>query len=192
MSTPVVTMTLRELDLERALADVEAGAALVDLRPVPEYLDVHLPGSLDLVFERGPGFAQRARDCIPLDVPLVLLDLGHGDPEAAAEALQGKGFTVMGKVVDAINAYAESQGTPASTDVVTDLPAGAVVLDVGDPGALSPEAAVRIPVDRLWIRASEIEGPVVAVAAGWGVRAALAVGILERAGLEPVFLDTRR
>jgi rhodanese-related sulfurtransferase len=188
----MITGSLRGLDFDDALVDVELGAAFVDLRPVSEYLDVHLPGSLDLVFERGPGFAQRARDCVPLDVPLILLDLGHGDSGAAAEALRGKGFTVPGKVADALNAYAERRGTPASTDVVTVSPPGAVVLDVGDPGARPPEGARRIPVERLWTTASRIDGPAVAVAAGWGVRAALAVGILERAGLQPVFLKTRR
>jgi hypothetical protein len=46
---------------------------------------------------------------------------------------------------------------------------------------------VRIPVERLWSRREEIssEGPIV-VGSGYGIRAALAVGLLERAGRDDI------
>jgi hypothetical protein len=58
-----------------------------------------------------------------------------------------------------------------------------VLLDVGDPGARRVRTALHIPIEKLWSRVAEIphEGPTV-VASGFGVRAALAVGMLERAG----------
>jgi rhodanese-related sulfurtransferase len=175
--------TLKELPFARALAEVEEhGAAFVDIRPVDAYLEVHIPGSLNLEYDSGPGFQGRARDCIPLDTPLVLVDLGSNDPRAAADGLKSKGFTVLGSCADAINKWAEARGTPASTETETSLnpPPGCTVLDVGDAGATVPAGTLLIPVDRLWSRAGEIPDGRIAVAAGYALRASLALGILER------------
>lgn len=180
----------RTLPFEEAAAAVDRGAAFVDLRPIESYLEVHIPGSLALLYEFGPGMASRARDCLPPSVPLVLLDLGHGDLANAAGSLRGKGFTVLGRVTDGINAWAAAGGSPVSTEIVT-RPQGRV-LDVGDPGAGGGDNATRIPVERLWARASELEdGEAITVASGYGVRAALAVGILERFGHEVVIWSSR-
>src|SRR2546427_5172967 len=99
--------TLKRLSFDEALGEVEAGrAAFADLRNVDDYLDVHIPGSLELLYEWGPGMASRARDCLPLDLAAILLDLGAGDVTHAAASLRGKGFTVPGTVDDGINAWA--------------------------------------------------------------------------------------
>lgn len=186
------TTTLKKLTLKEAMLEIEAGAAFLDVRPVREYLDVHIPGSLENLYESGPGFAGRARDCIPLGVPLVLIETGAGVPlVAAAAALRGKGFMVLGFVEDALNAWAEAKGTPVSTDVIEGLEAsGKLLLDVGDPGAIRVEGAVHIPADRLWARIDEVTddaaGEKVVVIAGFGVRAALCIGILERHGFTEI------
>jgi rhodanese-related sulfurtransferase len=180
-----VTTTLLELEFEEAKAAVEGGAAFVDLRPSRDYLDVHIPGSLGLMYEFGPGMAGRARDCIPLEVPLVLLDDGESDCIHAAASLRGKGFEVLGKVTDAINKWTEV-GSVKSTEVVTgDDTSNATILDVGDPGSIRSDGSLRVPVERLWMKAPELarQSPIIVIA-GFGVRAALAVGILERAGAE--------
>ncbi len=192
MTNPSVTAPkLREMSLSEAASAVEAGAAFVDLRRVRDYLDVHIPGSLNLLHEEGPGFAGRARDCIPLDVALVLVEAGGGeDLVAAAAALQGKGFTVLGLCRDGLNAWAE-RDTPASTEVIGGNEAsGKLLLDVGDPGATHVDGALRIPSDTLWERMDEVleaaqDGRVVIVA-GYGVRASLAVGILEKHGISDI------
>ena len=189
MTSPLLT-----LDFAEAAAAVQTGVAFADLRPADEYLDVHIPGSIALVYERGPGMSSRARDCIPHDVAFVLLDPGNVDCSHAAASLRGKGFTVLGKVDDAINTWAESHGTPASTEVLgkDDTPQG-TVLDVGDPGAAPVDDAVRIPIDLLWNRVGELgDASPVIVVAGYGVRAAMAVGILERTGVEDVLVWRRR
>lgn len=178
----------RTLPFDEALAHLDDGAALADLRSIESYLEVHVPGSLELLYEFGPGMAARARDCLPLSLPLILLDLGQGDVRHAAASLRGKGFAVLGKIEDGINQWAATRGAPASCDVVQheDPPDGAV-LDVGDPGARAPGDAIRIPIELLWARAGEVAGHEhVMVSAGYGVRAALAVGILERAGVQRV------
>jgi hydroxyacylglutathione hydrolase len=191
----LATRTLRDLSFEEALGAVDEGAAFVDLREVDAYLEVHIPGSLCLVYEWGPGLAARARDCLPLDLPLVLMELDEVDYMHAAASLRGKGFTVFGKTADAINNWAAARGVPTSTEVITRTVEGTgTVLDVGDPAADKMEDSVYIPIDQLWRRVDEIkDASRVAVLSGYGVRAALAVGILERAGIgEILFWKSKR
>jgi rhodanese-related sulfurtransferase len=182
--------SVQMLSFEEASAAVDHGAAFVDLRPIESYLEVHIRGSLALLYEFGPGMVSRARDCLPLGLPLVLLDLGHGDLANAAASLRGKGFTVLGRVADGINQWAAAGGSPVSTEIVA-RPEGRV-LDVGDPGAHTGEDSLRIPIEVLWGRASELnEDESITVASGFGVRAALAVGILERFGHDVSVWDAR-
>ncbi len=188
----VVLTTVKALSFEEALAAVSDGAAFVDLRPVDDYLDAHIHGSLAIGFEFGPGMPSRARDCLPLHLPLVLLEDASSDIAHAAASLRGKGFAVLGMVRDGLGMWGRRFGPPASTERVTSVPDGTTVLDVVDPGARPPDDARRIPLEALWPRAKELlPGPVVVVA-GYGIRAALAVGILERAGVREVsVLDTK-
>lgn len=185
-----VTTTVKRLTFDEALEVVEMGGAFVDLRPTAAYLDAHVTGSLDVVYETGPGMSTRARDCLPLSIPYVLLDLGYGDLALATAALRGKGFNVVGSVGDGLNQWAAKGNRIASTEVVPGGgPPPGTVLHVSDPGATAPDGAVTIPADELWPRCDELDrsGRVVVVA-GWGVRAGLAVGILERNGFEDVAL----
>ena len=183
-----IKTSLRELPYDEAAAEMARGATPIDLRPVEEYLDVHIPGTIELLYEFGPGMPSRARDCLPLDSALLLLDLGAGDLNNAASSLRGKGFTVVGYVRDAVNGWAVENRTPVSTEIVSGpAPPDAFVLDVGDPGAQVSDPAARIPIERLWSRANELaDQERVVVAAGAGVRAALAVGMLERAGVPEI------
>lgn len=180
----LATRTLKALSFDEAAAFMEQGAAYVDLRPIPEYLDVHIPGSIALLYEMGPGMATRARDCLPLSVPLILLGDDHADEMHAAASLRGKGFVVLGALEDGINAWAQRHGAPASTDVYesTEPPSGNL-LDVNDSGAPRVETARRVSIERLWDDVGEVVdvGRLIIVA-GYGVRAAIAIGILERAG----------
>jgi rhodanese-related sulfurtransferase len=185
---PVMT-TLKTLQFDAAAHEVALGAAFVDLRPVRAYLAEHIPGSIALLYEDGPGMPSRARDCLPLEVPLILEDAPQLDLANAAAALRGKGFAVLGKVADALNAWRSSGRSLATTNVLASAPSSDVVLDVGDPGASPPPDALRVPVEALWSRLDEFRGVGrVVVAAGFGVRAALAVGLLERAGVGTVEL----
>src|ERR687892_1863451 len=118
----LATRTLKQLSFDYALAAVDAGAAFVDLRSVDAYLEVHIPGSIALLYEFGPGMASRARDCLPLDLPLVLLDDGGSDLMNAAASLRGKAFTVLGRLEGGASEWAKAHGAPASTEVV-DAPA---------------------------------------------------------------------
>ncbi|MGH2828068.1 MAG: rhodanese-like domain-containing protein [Actinomycetota bacterium] len=181
---------LQSLEFEEALDAVDRGAAFIDLRPIASYFEVHIPGSIPLLYEFGPGLASRARDCLPLSLSLVVLDLGHGDCAHAAASLRGKGFTVLGKIEDGINQWAALRGTPRSTEIVAS-PVGKVV-DVGDPGAQAGDDAIHIPIERLWGRVDELrDHDQLTVASGYGVRASVAAGILERAGHDVAIWSTR-
>jgi hypothetical protein len=60
---------------------------------------------------------------------------------------------------------------------------------VHDSGAPSYDDAIDVPVERLWAGADEYkDSEQVVVLAGQKVRAALAVGILERAGVKRVVM----
>jgi len=184
-----VTTTVKRLTFDEALEVVELGGAFVDLRPTETYLDAHVPGALDVVHETGPGMSTRARDCLPLSIPYVLLDLGYGDLALATAALRGKGFNVVGSVDDSLNQWAGKGRRIASTEIVTGAAPDGTILHVSDPGAAAPDGAVTIPADDLWPRCDELDrSKAVFVVAGWGVRAGLAVGILERNGFEAVGL----
>ena len=190
----VATSTLKTLSFSEAAREVEEGAAFVDLRAVKSYLGAHIPGSLSLLYEKGPGFQSRARDCIPLDVPLILLETEGVDMINAGSALRGRGFSVPGVLRDGLDEWTKWYGNLTSTETYRGpQPKQGVVLDVGDPGTTGIGEATRIPLERLWSRRDEVaQRPRVVVASGYGVRAALAVGILERAGVsETIVWETR-
>jgi rhodanese-related sulfurtransferase len=180
--------SLKSLPIEHSQAHVDAGACYIDLRSVSEYLDVHILGSICLQYERGPGMYSRARDCIPLDVPFLLLNDGSCDVEEVAAGLRGKGFAVNGALAGGVRAWSESYGTPASTEIITtsDAPSG-LVLDVADTRVRRWADAQHLPIENLWTNAGSIEDPEgVVILAGQGVRAVLAVGMFERAGKQNV------
>lgn len=179
----LVTTTVKKLSIEEAELLVPGGAAYVDLRRADDYLDAHVPCSVCLQYEFGPGMPGRARDCIPLDVPLVLLGSQGVDMAEVTASLRGKGFGVPGYVADGLKVWAERSGTAGSTPVVeeTTAPDG-TILSVGDPGSPLVQGATFIPLERLWYRVDEIPQGRVVIAAGRSVRAAMAVGMLERSG----------
>ena len=183
--------SVRAIGIQEAGAHVDGGAAFIDLRPTAAYLDVHISGSLALKYEFGPGMAGRARDCIPLEVPFVLLHHEGLDMKEVTATFRGKGFTVLGYVEDGLTAWGDLHGAPASTEVVSGAePPADVVLDVGDPGVRIYSDATVISVEKLWTRTDEIQAERVAVLSGRGVRASLAVGMLERAGIQEIVFWT--
>lgn len=174
--------TLQTIELDDALAQVERGALLCDLRPAADYLEVHIPGSIGLVYEFGPGMAGRARDCIPLDIPLILLSSENANMHHAAASLRGKGFHVMAQVENALNLWADSHGKLGSTEIAEGpVPPTEPVVDVGDFGRRKHPSSLQIPIEVLWSRMEELRAKgSVTVLCGKGLRAALAVGMLER------------
>lgn len=181
------------LDLRRVQEILASGGQLIDIRPVDEYLADHAEGSISMMFEAGPGFGGRARDLLPLDATLVLLDDPNTSFERAAAMLRGKGLDVAG--------LSDGTGLGTRSTPITDVASNELVMvDVKDPGTRPLSSAggtggnVRvIPAERLWTEAAELDKSAhIGVLAGWGVRAATAIGILERLGFEHLtFVRTR-
>src|SRR6266849_9619781 len=177
--------TVRSLTPERAQEILRDGGLAIDLRPVDTYLAGHVAGSIPLLFEAGPGLGGRARDLLPLDARLVLLDDDTSPLERAADSFRGKGFDVVGALTGGVKAWADRLVTTPVIQLA-DAPDVLALINVSDPGtALPPGHGVgaSIPVERLWDKASELgRSWDLGVLAGYGVRAAAAVGILEKLG----------
>src|SRR5438309_8461486 len=97
--------TLRNLAPERVRQILDAGGLGIDLRPTDDYLARHVLGTIPLLFEAGPGLGGRARDLLPLDARLVLLDDDVSPVERAADSFRGKGFDVVGALAGGVNAW---------------------------------------------------------------------------------------
>src|SRR5437660_6380291 len=104
---PRSASALRSLTAARARELLAGDALAIDLRPVGEYLAGHIHGSIPLLFEPGPGLGGRARDLLPLDARLVLLDDGTSPLERAADSFRGKGFDVVGTLAGGVKASAD-------------------------------------------------------------------------------------
>lgn len=191
---PYAFVQLRALDPGQADRILKGGGLLIDLRGIDDYLARHIQGSIPLLYEAGPGLSSRARDLLPLDARLVLVEDETSPLEDAAASFRGKGFDVAGFLpggVDADPGPFRYAGTPVMK--VEDAEPELTLLDVADPGTRAPERKVFIPAELLWERHGEL-GDVrrIGVLAGWGVRAASAVGILERLGFGDIFFVRTR
>jgi rhodanese-related sulfurtransferase len=193
---PASASTVRSLTVARAREILAGDALAIDLRPIDDYLAGHIHGSIPLLFEPGPGLGGRARDLLPLDAPLVLLDDDVSPMERAADSFRGKGFEVVGALAGGVNAWPDPLVTTPVIQLA-DTPDVLALIDVSDPGtALPPGHGVgaSIPVERLWEDSGELGRTWdLGVLAGYGVRAAAAVGILEKLGFTRLtFVRTRR
>lgn len=188
-------MLLRALSPEVIARILGDQGLLIDLRPVDEYLARHWVGSIPLLFEDGPGLGGRARDLLPLDARLVLLEDSNSALDDSAASFRGKGFDVAGYLEAGVYGRrpANDVGISSTPDISIDEAESLFLLDVVDPGSLSDGRGLLIPAERLWLRAGELDKKSrIGVLAGWGVRAAAALGILEKIGFRDlVFVRTR-
>jgi rhodanese-related sulfurtransferase len=186
-------MALRSLDPERARTILSRGGLLIDLRLVDQYLERHVRGSIPLLYEAGPGLGGRARDLLPLDARLILLDDGKSPLEDAAASFRGKGFEVVGLIEKGVSGWPYQDYTSTPSQAVDTWEPGHHLLEVADPGTIVPANSTFIPAETLWTKAAELDPTFhYGILAGWGVRAAVAVGILEKLGFRSLaFVRTR-
>ncbi|MCA1840442.1 MAG: hypothetical protein ABR507_05155 [Actinomycetota bacterium] len=180
-------MPISQLSQQRCTTLRSAGAIVIDLRAYAEHLAQRPRGSVSLQFEAGPGFGGRARDLLRLGSSLIIIDDGHQPIDDAAAMLHGKGF--------AVNGYVRLEDSPQiiETKVVdVDDARDLELLNVADPGTIEVPNARFIPAEDLWTRVDSLQPNYrIGVLAGWGLRAAAAIGILEMLGFEdPVFVRT--
>lgn len=192
----ITTSTLRALRSDRVRQVLEAGGVVVDLRPIHDYLSAHILGSIPLLYEAGPGLGGRARDLLPLDSRILLLEDPTSPLDKAADAFRGKGFEVVGYIAGGVDAWQTGPLGGTSIIALANTLPDLFLVDVADPGTAIPalrRPPLRIPVELLWERVGELDpSKPVGVLAGYGVRAAAAIGILEHLGLrELTYVRTR-
>lgn len=179
-------------ELAAALA---RGAQVLDVRPSEEYAAGHLPGSLSVPF--GDQSAVYAAWVTPWGSDLVLVS----DEEDELATLVGHlaSIGVEGVATSVLRRTTADWTTSGHTDWAGFVAGAAtevdrVVLDVRNPSEWAaghlPDA-VNIPVHELPDRLDEVPPGRVWVHCQAGYRAAVATGLLDRAGREVVHVDDR-
>lgn len=166
-----------------------AGAVVLDMRLPRLFARAHVPGAVNLQFNRAD-LVDRAEMVLPRDVRYLV----HAEPDAlalaAVELLSGGGFQVEGHLAGGLAAWRAAGLAVEAIEVidVDDLKAGAGTLtpiDARDgfeyrhghvPGA-SP-----LPWTEAWTRAASAPEGTLAVICGDEVRSALVASILRRHG----------
>jgi rhodanese-related sulfurtransferase len=184
----------KALDLETLLARANAGAQVVDARDPEAFAAGHLAGSINIGLDGK--FATWAGTVLDLERPILVI-AEAGREEEAILRLGRIGLDLVEGYLDggaaAFTERPELQARFARVEaeqLAEELAgeAAPVVLDVrapGEYGAGHLECALHIPLNQLAERASEVprDRPVVVHCAG-GYRSAIAVSLLERAGVE--------
>ena len=89
---------------EAVAAALAAGAVVLDMRPPRAFAAQHLPGAVNLQFNRAD-LADRAEMVLPTDVSYVV----HAEPDpiarVAVEILSGTGFKVLGYLEGGLRAW---------------------------------------------------------------------------------------
>jgi rhodanese-related sulfurtransferase len=173
-------------DAQAALA---AGAVPLDLRLPRVFAREHVPGAVNLQFNRAD-LADRAEMALPRDVSVVVIAEPEAVAKAAAEILGGAGYAVKGFVDGGMKGWKAAGLPTASIEVmgVDDLKArldGLQVLDAREgfefrhghvPGA------TLLPWTEAWARvASVASARPLAVVCGDEVRSSFVASVLRRA-----------
>jgi len=175
---------------------VAAGAVVLDLRPPRPFASGHLPGAVNLQFNRAD-LAERAGMVLPTGRTYVV----HAEPDAvaraAAEILERAGFRVAGVLEGGLRAWREA-GLPVEALPVIDVDQlrrardGYLVIDAREPFEYRHghiEDAVLLPSGEAWRRAEETEaGRPLAVVCADQVRSSLVASILKRQGRDAVLV----
>ena len=176
-------------------ARMAGGAVVLDMRPPKPFAAEHLPGAVNIQFNRAD-LADRAEMAFPRDVPAIV----HAEPEpianAAVEILQQAGFTVAGHLEGGLKAW-KAASLPTETLPLLDvdqLNARLADFDIIDVRERYEYKHGHVPGARLltwteaWQRAAGDTGEKpLAVICGDQVRSAWAASVLKRAG-RPVSL----
>ena len=180
---------LAALSVEQVVAAVDAGALVIDVRPVQAFAAAHLPGAVSLPLR--PAFATWLGWTTDMTTPLVLVRDADQDPEEIVWQALKIGYEHLTGELDGGTAAWRAAGRPTRSTALLDAGAldGSAVLDVRQrsefdgghvPGATSVE------LGRLAEGVSPPPAPRTAVMCGHGERAMTAASLLERAGRRDV------
>lgn len=169
-------------------AALAGGAVVLDMRPPRTFAAGHVPGAVNLQFNRAD-LADRAEMVLPADTAYIV----HAEPQPIAKVaeriLREAGFTVLGSLAGGFAAW-RAAGLPVEelpvVDVVelhANLPAYEVV-DAREGYEFAHghiAGAFLLPSGEAWARAAEVGGArPLAVVCGDQVRSSLVASILLR------------
>ncbi|MEX2655483.1 MAG: MBL fold metallo-hydrolase [Acidimicrobiia bacterium] len=166
---------------------IDPAAWVIDLRPRDRYLAGHIAGSLSV--EWGSSFAPWVGWLVPFGTPVHLVLDPLQDPIWAATELGRIGFRVSGATTDLTSVQLVSGKTASVDEAIEAIEAGAIVVDVRDPherkvAHVAGTVHRYVPDLRDAIPGSESDDVWLVCASGF--RAAVASGLVERAGRTPV------
>jgi len=180
-------------EVSAALAE---GAVVLDMRPPRPFSAGHLPGAVNLQFNRAD-LADRAEMVLPIAVSYVV----HAEPEPVATAaeriLREAGFSVLGSLAGGLTAWREAGGSVEELPIIdvellhADLPDYEVVDAREDYefGHAHIPGAAPLPPGDAWSRAGTTGGHrPLAVVCGDQVRSSLVASILLRHGRPAVLV----
>jgi hydroxyacylglutathione hydrolase len=175
---------------------LERGAVVLDLRPPRVFAAAHLPGAINVQFNRAD-LGDRAEMVLPKDVAYVI----HGEPEpvaaVAVEILEEAGFKVEGHLAGGLRAWETAGGAVERLRAidVDELRSGLDRYQVIDAregfefrhGHIA--GAIMLPSAEAWTKAEAIRSSrPLAVVCGDQVRSTLVTSILLRVGKEAVLV----
>src|SRR4029077_10399379 len=175
-------------------AAMERNAIVLDTRPPRQFAAAHLPGALNLQFNRAD-LADRAQMLLPRDADFVVCAEPDVVALAAATILADAGFRISGHLAGGLRAW-EAEGRPVERLPVIDVDEleatldRYLVVDVREPyeyrhGHIA--GAVLVPSGDAWATADELSSErALAVICASQNRSALVASVLLRAGRQPV------
>ena len=169
-----------------------AGAVLIDLRPPRPFAAEHLPGAVNIQFNRAD-LAERMEMVLPKDLELIL----HAEPEAiarsAAEILEQAGFQVLGTLEGGLKSWRAAGLEPETmplidVDYLHERLAEYQVIDAREGFEYRHGHIVDsrlLPSMEAWSTVDELPAAGrYAVVCGDQIRSALVASVLRRRGLD--------
>jgi hydroxyacylglutathione hydrolase len=167
-----------------------SGAVVVDVRPVSDFSDAHIPGALSIPLR--PQFATWLGWLVPPGTPLVVVRSRDQDPEEVAWQARKVGYDQLaGELAGGMDAWREAGAATRSIPLVTaeqlpDIGAGNLgILDVRQDSEFRAghvPGARHVELGALPDRAAQLPARPTVVMCGHGERAMGAASLLAREG----------
>jgi hydroxyacylglutathione hydrolase len=177
---------------EMAQAALGAGAVALDVRPPQVFALGHMPGALNLQFNRAD-LADRAALALPATLDMVVIGESESVALEAADLLRESGFKVLGHLGGGLSAW-KAAGRPVETlrtirvDDLKESLADYTLVDAREKHEYRRghiEGALLLPSGEAWRRAETLAaGGAVAVYCADQARSALVASILKRRQLQ--------
>ena len=199
---PLGEVAPRPLTIREAIPHFQRGAALLDTRPKPEYVQAHVPGSMHV--EADDQLSNRIGFVLPPDVPLILLVSDEAAYRRVVYSLARVGYeNVVGYLAQSLEDW-EAMGLPIASGDIKDIePAELdqllhsangdrpIVLDVREPWEYRQghvPGAKLIPLGELIARVDELAPSApVAVICAHGNRSQSGAALLGQKGFKMIY-----